>query len=82
MSSPEAVHLRNVAFGYDPKTPVLRVHELVLETGKRVFLYGPSGSGKTTLLGLITGILQPQQGSSRSTSQAFAVCPPGQHLSR
>ena len=62
MSAP-AVHLHDVVFGYDPKTPILRIDELVLEEGKRVFLYGPSGSGKTTLLGLITGILQPQQGS-------------------
>lgn len=59
----EAIHLRNVVFGYDLRTPVLCVDELVVNTSKRVFLYGPSGSGKTTLLGLITGILQPQQGS-------------------
>src|ERR1700739_4314683 len=59
----EAIHLQNVVFGYDRRTPVLDVEELVVKTGKRVFLYGPSGSGKTTLLGLITGVLQPQQGS-------------------
>lgn len=63
MSAPEAIRLQNVVFGYDPRTPVLRVNELVVKTGKRVFLYGPSGCGKTTLLGLITGVLQPQQGS-------------------
>ena len=43
--------MRNVVFGYDPRMPVLRVAELRLNAGKRVFLYGPSGSGKTTLLG-------------------------------
>jgi putative ABC transport system ATP-binding protein len=63
MTAPEAIHLRNVVFGYDPRTPVLRVDEFVVATGKRVFLYGPSGSGKTTLLGLVTGVLTPQQGS-------------------
>jgi putative ABC transport system ATP-binding protein len=63
MSSAEAIHLRNVVFGYDPRTPVLQVADLEVEAGQRIFLYGPSGSGKTTLLGLITGILQPQQGS-------------------
>src|ERR1700739_4478889 len=62
LETSEAIHLQNVVFGYEPRTPVLRIHELVVETGKRVFIYGPSGSGKTTLLGLITGILQPQQG--------------------
>lgn len=62
-SHPSAIHLRNVAFGYDRRHPVLHVHALQVRAGKRVFLYGPSGSGKTTLLGLITGILQPQSGS-------------------
>ena len=62
MSSTEAIHMRNVVFGYDPQTPVLQVDELRLKAGRRVFLYGPSGSGKTTLLGLITGVLQPQRG--------------------
>ncbi len=61
----EAIHLQNVVFGYDRRTPVLHVDELTVKTGKRVFLYGPSGSGKTTLLGLITGILQPQEGSCK-----------------
>lgn len=65
MDTSEAIHLQNVVFGYDRQTPVLHVDELTVKTGKRVFLYGPSGSGKTTLLGLITGILQPQQGSCK-----------------
>lgn len=60
---PDAVHMQNVVFGYDPGVPILHVDELRVPEGKRVFLYGPSGSGKTTLLGLITGILQPQQGT-------------------
>lgn len=58
-----AIHLRNVVFGYDPRVPVLHVNDLQVAAGERVFLYGPSGSGKTTLLGLITGILQPQSGT-------------------
>lgn len=65
MEISEAIHLQNVVFGYDRRTPVLHVDELTVKTGKRVFLYGPSGSGKTTLLGLITGILQPQEGSCK-----------------
>ena len=63
MTEAEAIHLRNAVFGYDPRKPVLQIDELVVKPGKQVFLYGPSGSGKTTLLGLITGVLQPQQGS-------------------
>lgn len=60
---PDAVRMKDVVFGYEPRTPLLRVDDLQIAEGKRVFLYGPSGSGKTTLLGLITGILQPQQGT-------------------
>ncbi len=62
-SIPEAIRLQNVVFGYDPRRPVLRVDEMVVHAGRRVFLYGPSGCGKTTLLGIMTGILQPQQGT-------------------
>jgi len=65
----ESIHLQNVVFGYERRTPVLHVKELVVKTGKRVFLYGPSGSGKTTLLGLITGIFQPQTGSCKVLGQ-------------
>jgi len=69
LESSEAIHLQNVVFGYDRRNPVLHVEELIVKTGKRVFLYGPSGSGKTTLLGLITGILQPQSGSCKVLGQ-------------
>jgi len=69
LESAEAIHLQNVVFGYDRRTPILHVQELVVKRGKRVFLYGPSGSGKTTLLGLITGILQPQTGSCKVLGQ-------------
>ena len=64
-SDSETIHLQNVVFGYNPCVPVLRVDELVVDAGKRVFVYGPSGCGKTTLLGLITGVLRPQQGNCR-----------------
>jgi len=63
MSPSPAIDLQNVVFGYDRRKPVLKVVRLLIESGKRVFLYGPSGCGKTTLLGLMTGILKPQQGS-------------------
>ena len=74
MSSTEAIRLQNVVFGYDPRTPVLQVDELVVHAGKRVFLYGPSGSGKTTLLSVITGVLQPQQGSCVVLGKDLTKC--------
>ncbi len=63
MNACAAIQLENVTFGYEPRTPLLRISKLVIEAGRRVFLYGPSGCGKTTLLGLITGVLKPQEGN-------------------
>lgn len=40
----------------------LRVPELRLAQGERLFLHGPSGSGKSTLLGLIAGVLPVEAG--------------------
>lgn len=58
-----AVAMQDVSFGYEARAPIMKVKELQIEKGKRVFLHGSSGSGKTTLLGLIAGVLRPQQGS-------------------
>jgi putative ABC transport system ATP-binding protein len=60
---PSAVVMQNVLFGYETGSPIVRVKDLQIEKGRRVFLHGSSGSGKTTLLGLIAGVLLPQQGS-------------------
>jgi putative ABC transport system ATP-binding protein len=58
-----AVHLDGVAFRWDAKSPfVLRVEDLGIRNGERIFIHGPSGSGKSTLLSLIGGVVTPQQG--------------------
>jgi putative ABC transport system ATP-binding protein len=62
MSLSAAIHLEDVLFGYNPRTPVIQIDELKVGAGRRAFVHGPSGSGKTTLLGLITGVLAPQRG--------------------
>src|ERR1700712_322849 len=63
MTTAAAVHLRNVRFAYTRERPVLSISELVIASGRRIFLHGPSGSGKTTLLSLISGVLLAQEGS-------------------
>jgi putative ABC transport system ATP-binding protein len=63
MTIADAVHLQDVRFAYTPDKPILRIDELRIPAGRRVFLHGPSGSGKTTLLSLISGVLRAQQGS-------------------
>jgi len=57
-----AVQVKDLRFAYRPGLEVLRLAELTVGRGERVFLHGPSGSGKTTLLGLLAGILKPQGG--------------------
>lgn len=61
-STPPAVELEDVRFGYRPDAPVLEIARLRIERGERVFVFGPSGSGKTTLLGLLAGVLAAPQG--------------------
>jgi putative ABC transport system ATP-binding protein len=55
--------ISDVTFSYGPRLPdVLRIQNLNLSRGEKVFLFGPSGSGKSTLLGLIGGLFTPQRG--------------------
>ena len=57
------VHLQAVRFSWDRSgTDLLRIDELSVHKGERLFLRGPSGSGKSTLLALLAGVLVPDQG--------------------
>lgn len=49
----ERVELKNVSFGYDKETPVLKGIDLTLDKGKMVAIVGPTGSGKTTIMNLL-----------------------------
>jgi putative ABC transport system ATP-binding protein len=60
-----AVFLENTEFAYGAGPTVLRVPELRIERGEKLFIFGPSGSGKTTLLGLLAGVLRPGSGVVR-----------------
>ncbi len=75
---PTAVAIKDLVFGYRPGREVLRIADLSIATGERVFLHGPSGSGKTTLLGLTAGVLNPTSGSVSILGQDLA----GLHSSR
>lgn len=48
-----AIHFRQVSFGYEPESPVLRAFDLTVTPGETVALVGPSGSGKSTAVALI-----------------------------
>jgi len=57
-----AIELRNVTFGYDPYTPILKNVSIKIAPGQFVGIVGKSGSGKTTLVNLICRFYDPQDG--------------------
>ena len=57
-----AIELRNVTFGYDPYSPVLKNVSIKIAPGQFVGIVGKSGSGKTTLVNLICRFYDPQDG--------------------
>ena len=62
-------------------SPVLRNISLTLKPGERVALIGPNGAGKSTLLRVLTGYLQPDNGSCLLNGKPLAEWSP-QALSR
>ena len=67
-----AVDIRDLVFSYRAPKPVLKIREMVIAKGEKVFLHGPSGSGKTTLLGVLAGVLKASEGSVRILGHDFA----------
>lgn len=54
--------VRDLAFAYPGREPVLRAVNLQLSSGQRLALAGPNGAGKSTLLWLMLGLLRPSAG--------------------
>jgi ATP-binding cassette, subfamily B, bacterial len=57
------VEFRQVSFGYQPGSAVLRGISLTAKPGETIALIGPSGSGKTTLLALLQRFYSLSDGS-------------------
>jgi putative ABC transport system ATP-binding protein len=78
------VEIRDLEFSYHSNLsnpghpPVLRIPELQIRKGEKVFIYGPSGTGKTTLLGLLAGVLSVKKGSIRLLGQDLAKMAPSE----
>jgi ATP-binding cassette subfamily B protein RaxB len=61
---PATIEVRNLSFRYGTNDPwVLDGVSFRIEAGESVAIAGDSGCGKTTLMKLMTGLLEPTQGS-------------------
>ncbi|MBL9116585.1 MAG: ABC transporter ATP-binding protein [Verrucomicrobiaceae bacterium] len=56
------IELKNVVFGYDPYSPVLKGINMTIDVGQFVGIVGKSGSGKSTISNLICRFYDPQEG--------------------
>ena len=61
-SGKKVIDARNLSFAYGDR-PIVTDFTLRLLRGDRVGVAGPNGAGKTTLLRLLTGEIDPQNGS-------------------
>jgi putative ABC transport system ATP-binding protein len=60
----QSIVLESVRFGWSgPDQTDLKIDNLRIRAGERLFMEGPSGSGKSTLLSLLAGVATPQEGS-------------------
>ncbi len=59
------LEFKDIGFGYQPDSRVIRDISLSLYPGQTVALVGTTGSGKTTLVNLLLRFYDPQQGSIR-----------------
>lgn len=65
--------IQNMSFSWSgdvQKDPLLRNVDLSFDMGERIGVLGANGSGKTTLLKLITGELQPTEGTVKLNPHA------------
>jgi energy-coupling factor transport system ATP-binding protein len=58
-----AIQVKDLCFGWQPQTTVLKDCTLEVPPGEFWMLLGTNGSGKSTLLKLLAGLLTPRSGS-------------------
>jgi len=71
VDSTPALRLQELRFRWPRQPELLRIHDLRIAHGERVFLRGGSGSGKSTLLGLLSGVLDASSGSIELLGQSL-----------
>lgn len=65
MPSPNWIEIRNLSYRRAPSRWIFKDVDMDIPRNKITAIMGPSGCGKTTLLKLISGQLQPEQGTVR-----------------
>lgn len=63
------LQLDEVSFGYGPEKTILKGVNVNVDLGSRMAIIGPNGAGKSTLIKLLTGALQPTQGTATINSR-------------
>lgn len=71
-----AYRLKGAVFGYDPKTPVLKVGQMQIAPGERIAILGRNGAGKSTLLSGLAGLLEPLAGEVRIDDVVMGLIDP------
>ncbi len=56
------IELRDVSFGFDPATPILKGLNISIPAGQHVAIVGPSGAGKSLTLKLLPRFITPTSG--------------------
>ncbi len=57
-----SIEFRDVVFGFEPGSPILRGIDLAIRSGERVAIVGPSGAGKSTAMKLLPRFIEPTSG--------------------
>jgi len=57
-----SIEFRDVVFGFDGASPILRGIDLAIRSGERVAIVGPSGAGKSTAVKLLPRFIEPTCG--------------------
>lgn len=58
----EKIEVKDLTYGYEPESPVLKDLDVQFDAGKSYAIVGGSGSGKSTLLNLLMGSSSNYQG--------------------
>jgi ATP-binding cassette, subfamily B, heavy metal transporter len=66
------VEFRHVAFGYDPRRPILKDVSFIVEPGRTLAIVGPSGAGKSTISRLLFRFYDVTEGAILIDGQNIA----------